>query len=213
MWFAKALCFLPVFSFLVLCTNGQDSLLLKRSQLKFSIHSLVNLADPAFELSYERRINRYATEIVVGTTTSAGNNLKQRFVGGYTFTIEEKYFTHMQQRRLHPFVSLRFRYYQRMSNEITFGQSPSFQRIEDPFVVQRKTYALSANSGLQLIKGNAVVQLSGGFGCKYNQVRHDDRQLPVNGPREFFDFIDQSNREQSRWILIVPITCKLGLVF
>lgn len=213
----RSLFIAAAFVLLALCNDpvqAQDTLDFPRHQIKLSMLPLANLVDPALEFGYEWRRNAFSTEVIAGPALNTENNgLQQRGIKGYTITLEEKYFTGKTVGRWQPYVSARLRYYQRTMDELTTGVDAVGQVVADTFQVDRKTFGISVNGGLQLIKNNFVLQLSAGLGGKYVQVQHINRHYAFSSAREFFDFTWRSRQEQQRWILIMPFAIRLGYVF
>lgn len=198
---------------------------LLKNQLKFSPLRLLDIYNPGLELSYERIFEkRYSTQLSVTYLNDGlflnvtGISTYQDFKG-LRISLEEKYFI-KPYKYFKKYFSGEFIFYQANIHDImSFGSESTYYydslAYKDSITINKKMLTFNVKFGVQLQVKHFILELSGGIGIKYKDIRHVERLNPddyMQRPRHLTG--DASALEEgNRYAVNFPLNIKLGYLF
>lgn len=188
-----------------------------RNQFKFTPAKLLDPVNPGIELSFERRYDRFATEIGGVYQTNILNNSDYTDYKGWRGSIEEKYFIR-KKKRFSQYVSTEFVFMNVQYNTgglFAKDTLPGTPTYSDNFFLTKKTYSLNFKYGFEITIRQIVLDLGLGVGIKYINARRkgiDDPNAFEEGPRHPNVF-HIANQDGERIGGNVPIAFAVGFTF
>lgn len=207
--------------------SQQDTIHEINNIIKINPLKIIDLANPAIELAYERKTGRkFSTQIMASfLLPSSIMDTKQvppENNQGFRLAIEEKYYF----QKFAPsgfYFSIELDFLTTEYNEVwNFGVENIYSDTlflytnnSDTFSIKKQTYSLNLKLGYQLIIKRISIDFYAGIGLRYKDVTHYDRTNPndaMERPRHP-NFYYYKNIEGQYWTISIPLNVRIGYTF
>jgi len=213
-----------LFSLCTCYTAFSQDLYEYKNQIKFSPIRMINLLNPGFELSYERKNGRkFSTQISVAYLVDCIQTTQHEKYSGYRILLEEKLF-HFNYKFFKQYVSLETGYYavnmissaNFMPKGIDRNDDLYFNsKYEDIFNMNRTGIIVNSKYGVQFLIKRLTFDTNIGFGIIIHNITHSNRLNPDDKwmPSSHTFFYNLMVREGKRLMPNFPFTFKVGYLF
>ena len=192
-----------------------------RNQIKFTPLRTLNLLNPGFEVSYERKYaKKIATQVSMAYLVDLFTFTPCKDYNGYRFLLEEKLYL-FKHRFFMQYASLEGGYYAaNMIRTSTFerkdtGLSSDRLVYDDTYHLKRTGIIFNTKYGVQFLFDSFVMDVSVGLGIITHTIVHSNRAYPddelalLYGPNYYYMW----EVEGKRSILNFPFSLKIGYSF
>jgi len=221
--------------FIVFCILVASSSLLfsqnafeRRNQIKFSPMRTINLLNPGFELSFERKFTEiFSTQIAVAYLVDllrSHDNNRQNY-SGYRIMLEQKlFYANATRNNIRAYISLGTGYYSVnmissaffMPRGIELGDPLYYDsQYWDMFNLKRTGVIINVKTGVQFLINRVSIDFSFGLGIIIQNVTHTNRLNPEDRmatPRHLNVWY-MTEREGRNVRPNFPFTLKIGYSF
>jgi hypothetical protein len=180
-----------------------------KNQLKVSPLRAIDLVNPGLELTYERRFsNTLSAEFSGAYMTALIMPEELRGYKGYRLSFGPKYFMERTE-----YASPEFAYHKVTFDEVIIGFDSMGNRLPpDSFLIKKKMISINIRYGKQFYFNHFMIDLAFGFGFKYRNVQHVDRNVEYLAPRHP-NIYYSAKEERKDWTMNFPVQFKVGYRF